>query len=196
MNNRCKHGFIQDQCGVCKHLPPYKEPIPYNSLTPIFEKGDNVAAVKFKNEEEFRTMLNIPKENKMPDIENEIKQSEIITTDDNRKVCLICGGKHHARGLCSRCWTQWRHGKIEHPILGPFKVSDKGAIIVESKKKNSIEPNDGFENDKSKDGHDPYFSELRARLKDAQVFCKAICMATGKEKDIKQEIHCFLGDWI
>lgn len=171
--NRCKHGLIQSQCGDCKDLPPYQEQPPHNPVTN-----------KYKEEEK-------------PVVEEKI----FIDSEGNaNRVCIRCGGKHVARGLCSKCYSDWHQGKIEHPELGEFVKTEKGQKMVEAKnkkqKKFSIEPQDGFEVDRTKG--DPCLKELRSRLKDAKILCQAITMttATGHDDKIKREIQFFLKDWI
>lgn len=48
--------------------------------------------------------------------------------EKEKKKCVACeDGNTIARDLCSSCWSKWRHGKIDHPTLGKFVKSDKGA---------------------------------------------------------------------
>jgi hypothetical protein len=55
------------------------------------------------------------------------QRSEIRSRKPKRsdKICLIegCDNKMLNRGLCSMHYQQWRLGKIVHPVLGKFTVS-------------------------------------------------------------------------
>jgi hypothetical protein len=170
---RCKHGMIQDQCGDCKHLPPYVENPPPDLIR--------------------NTNSNMPDENPPVTIGPTIIKEKENNMGLEKPKCIHCKDKpQHARGLCSHCWYLWRHGKIDHPILGAWKPADPNhSKIVKSMAKKA----DKIQTLTANLRNLSVISLLRTKLKECLPVVQTLDML-GMGAKAKEEIQAHLGDWV
>jgi hypothetical protein len=187
---RCKHGMIQDQCGDCKHLPPYVENPPPDLIR--------------------NTNSNMPDENP-PVVTNPkiIKEKENTVKKGNTICCVHnCDAKSRSHGLCDKHLYDWQKGKIqlhpekhitweEHKQEPEFKnrsAARKKRVGETSSEDRSISTSKTLLSSKSSSDIS-VLSLLKVKLSECKSILSTLDML-GMGAKAKEEIQAHLGDWV
>jgi len=136
-----------------------------------------------------KTLTEIRRETSLhPPCDIIIKREDKPMTD--KSMCLYCGKeKVHCRGLGSKCWYLWRHGKIVHPELGKWTPSEKHLAKLK-KAEEKVDPVQVNHNEIVPEIESIFFREFRQRLSEAIHLGKSLAMI-GQGDQVRKEVELF-----
>jgi hypothetical protein len=211
--------MIQEQCGDCRHLPPYVERVPYDHAisapvereqiseeilkNPEPQEESDMAAIKFKNDSEAKEILG----DKYPEGEKPMtEEKKDYNMGLEKPKCIYCKEKpQHARELCSSCWYLWRQGRIEHPKLGVWKPADPNHLKINQSKESKTMVKNKTKESEIMTGPPPEKADsltkmdlmqmLRSRLEECQALGITLGIF-GMYDKVHAEIHKQLSPWV
>ncbi len=194
---KCIHGILPVTCSICKGKPATKDKPPLDHIVNRNQSTESSNVLDNLPAEDLPSTIGSDNsgslsaaEDSEPDHKDQSNDEKLTTPipgedqknqDEDKKmkkVCLICGGKHKAQDLCDMHYRHWRQGRIDHPVLGPWKLSENGKRIKEGKeKKHIIKPL----------SENTLLAEARKRIKELGTLADALIIV-GDGDQVKKEI--------